>query len=45
MGIAFALVLGLVVAYLLSLIQPGFSSNAALKRLFQRSPRRPAPAD
>ena len=45
MGIAFALVLALVLAYLLSLIRPNFSSNAALKRLFQRSPRRPAPAD
>jgi uncharacterized protein involved in exopolysaccharide biosynthesis len=45
MGIAFALVLGLVIAYLLSLLRPNFSSNAALKRLFQRNPRRPVPAD
>ncbi len=44
-GIAFALVLAVVLAYLLSLVRPNFSSNAALKRLFQRSPRRPVPAE
>jgi uncharacterized protein involved in exopolysaccharide biosynthesis len=44
-GIAFALVLAVVLAYLLSLVRPNFRSNAALQRLFQRSPRRPVPAE